>query len=76
MAELDRTEPAAPAITPVALDAETAARYLAYSTAFLKAARRGVCDGPPFVRIGRSIRYLRSDLDDWLQSRRVIARRG
>jgi hypothetical protein len=27
-------------------------------------------DAPPFVRIGHAIRYLPSDLDAWLASRR------
>lgn len=30
--------------------------------------RRLTGDGPPFVRLGRSIRYRVSDLDDWLAS--------
>ncbi len=27
--------------------------------------------GPPYFTVGRSVRYLRSDLDDWLQERRI-----
>jgi predicted DNA-binding transcriptional regulator AlpA len=28
-------------------------------------------EGPPFARIGRSIRYRREDLLDWIESRTV-----
>lgn len=27
--------------------------------------------GPAYLKIGRSVRYLRSDLDDWLRQHRV-----
>ena len=46
-----------------------AARHLRVSRFFLEAARcRG--DGPPFVKIGKSVRYRLSDLDDFMQSHR------
>lgn len=32
------------------------------------AATRG--DGPPFVKVGRSVRYLVSDLRSWIEARR------
>jgi predicted DNA-binding transcriptional regulator AlpA len=28
-------------------------------------------DGPPFVRVGRAIRYRRADLDTWIAQNRV-----
>lgn len=28
-------------------------------------------EGPPFVKVGRSVRYRKSDLDAWLASRTV-----
>ena len=28
-------------------------------------------NGPPYVKIGRSVRYRKSDLDEWLQSQTV-----
>jgi excisionase family DNA binding protein len=44
---------------------EPAAKYLDSSTSTLAKLRlRG--GGPRFCRIGRAIRYRRSDLDDWL----------
>lgn len=35
------------------------------------AAVRG--DGPPFIKIGRSVRYRVSDLRDWIEARRVTS---
>lgn len=29
--------------------------------------------GPPFVRVGRLARYQRSDVDAWIESRRVVS---
>lgn len=46
-----------------------AARYLRVSRFFLEASRcRG--DGPPFVKIGKSVRYRRGDLDEFMRSHR------
>jgi excisionase family DNA binding protein len=43
-----------------------AAKYLKISLSWLAKGRmRG--EGPPFVRLGRSIRYLRSSLVDWMK---------
>ena len=70
-AALTRTPPD---ITPKALPTRDAARYSGYSEDFLRAARLGRCEGPPFVRIGRSIRYLTTDLDLWLEAHRVVLR--
>ena len=38
------------------------------SVSFLRKAREGLSDmdPPPFVKFGRSVRYRRADLDDWL----------
>ena len=45
-----------------------AADFLRVSPSWLAKARmRG--DGPPFVKIGRSIRYRESDLLQWMKSR-------
>jgi hypothetical protein len=49
-----------------------AARYIAMSRSFLRQSRMdGVRDrrtpGPQFLKIGRSVRYLREDLDRWLE---------
>lgn len=50
-----------------------AAQYLNLSASLLKASRlaRPRCDGPPFVRVGRAIRYRTTDLDAWLDARVV-----
>jgi hypothetical protein len=58
------------------VDEVAAAKYIAMSVAFLRAAR---CHGrlghrtppPPHLQLGRAIRYAISDLDAWLAARRV-----
>lgn len=50
---------------PEAITEIEAARYIGMSRSWLAQARmRG--NGPPYIKIGRSVRYLRSDLDAWL----------
>ena len=49
-----------------------ASQYIAMSESFLRQARidgerENRTPGPPFVKIGRSVRYLKQDLDDWLE---------
>ena len=66
-----------PNITPTALTEQDTAVYIAMSRSFLRAARmngnrNGRAPGPPFVKIGRAIRYLRVDLDAWLQEHRQV----
>ena len=68
---MSRATPEQTNIRPAATDTPGAANYTTYSVAHLKAARRGLCDGPPYVRVGRSIRYLIRDLDVWLEQRRI-----
>jgi hypothetical protein len=58
-------------IAPAALNDIDAARYVGLSCGFLRAARVGRCNGPSYIRAGRAVRYLISDLDVWLESRRV-----
>lgn len=53
-----------------------AASYIGMSLSYLQHDRcHGVTgnktQGPTFIRVGRSIRYLKSDLDDWLLKNRV-----
>ena len=56
---------------PRALSENQAANYIGMSRSYLAQSRM---DGnrdkrtpaPPFIKIGRSVRYLREDLDDWL----------
>jgi hypothetical protein len=56
------------------INEEAAAAYIGMSTSYLRISRmRGATkctDAPPFVRIGKSIRYLPQDLDAWLAARR------
>lgn len=59
-----------------ALKEKEAAVYIGMSRSFL---RQGRMNGsrlkrvptPPFIRMGRAIRYLQTDLDAWLQELRV-----
>ncbi len=53
-----------------------AAAYTGMSRSFLRQARmnghlKNRTPGPRYIRIGRSIRYLVDDLDDWLEKFRV-----
>ena len=55
-----------------ALTEQQAAHYLSMSRSFL---RQGRMNGdrenrtptPPYLKIGRSVRYLKADLDTWLE---------
>lgn len=52
-----------------------AARYLGVTVARLQASRLrsgARCDGPPYVLMGHTVRYLVADLDHWLAARRVV----
>lgn len=58
-------------VQPKALTELEAAKYIGMSRSFLAQARMdGTRDNrtpaPPFIKIGRSVRYLREDLDNWL----------
>jgi hypothetical protein len=62
---------------PAALTEREAAKYLAVSSQFLRLSRHygnrpNHAEGPPFIRLGggRSIRYLKDDLDNWLREYR------
>jgi hypothetical protein len=56
------------------LNERDAAEYIGTSVPYLRTSRvRGTSkckDAPPYVRIGKIIRYLPADLDAWLESRR------
>jgi len=61
---------------PEILNETETADYIGMSVAFLRADRcRGVVGnrtpGPAFLRLGRTIRYRREDLDAWLAAHRV-----
>jgi predicted DNA-binding transcriptional regulator AlpA len=58
-----------------------AAHYIGMSESFLRQSRMdGIREnrtpGPPFVKIGRAVRYLVEDLDDWLKQCRQEPRTG
>ncbi|MGE3512697.1 MAG: helix-turn-helix transcriptional regulator [Vicinamibacterales bacterium] len=55
------------------LDEADASNYINYSRAALRVWRRQ-SRGPAFIQVGRSIRYRRGDLDDWLSAHRVETR--
>jgi excisionase family DNA binding protein len=58
--------------TSQTLTNDEAAEYIGYSPSWMRQSRMsGRMDTPPFLRVGgRSIRYLRTDLDRWLEQRR------
>lgn len=65
------TETPAPCVSPAVLSTADAARYIGMSVPWLKLTRNvGDPSGPPFVKVGRAIRYIRADLDDWLEQHR------
>jgi len=54
-----------------------AAQYIGMSISFLRQSRMdGVrtnrAAGPSFIKIGRSVRYKKDDLDAWLNEHRVV----
>ena len=52
------------------IDEKDAARYICMSESWMRISRcKGHPDTPPFIKIGRSVRYRTSDLDNWLESR-------
>ncbi|MDK2849084.1 MAG: hypothetical protein PWP34_2437 [Desulfuromonadales bacterium] len=72
---------AAPTLAPAALQEKDAAEYIGMSVHFLRADRLNGhlpnrTPGPPFLKIGRAIRYRVADLDEWLQERLVDRRRA
>jgi predicted DNA-binding transcriptional regulator AlpA len=59
-----------------ALKEQQASAYIGMSVPYLRTDRmnghrEGRTPGPPFLKIGRTVRYLRTDLDAWLQAHRV-----
>ena len=54
-----------------------AAKYIGMSRGFLaqdrmNGHRKNRTPGPPFIRIGRTIRYLQDDLEQWLRQHRIV----
>ncbi|MBW7996795.1 MAG: helix-turn-helix domain-containing protein [Candidatus Glassbacteria bacterium] len=58
-------------IVPQTLSDRETAFYIGMSSSWLRQSRvTGNPDAPPFIKIGRSVRYLREDLEAWLRSKR------
>ena len=58
------------------LNEPEAAKYICMSRSYLRQARmdgirKNKTPGPPFIRVGRSIRYLKDDLDQWIHKNRI-----
>lgn len=63
-------------MSKITLTEKEAAEYIGMSRSFLRQDRmNGIREkrtpGPKFLKIGRSIRYLKDDLDAWLNQHRV-----
>lgn len=55
------------------LDEEETAYYIGMSRSWLRISRcQGNPDSPPFLKLGRSVRYLKEDLDQWLEKHRFV----
>ena len=60
-------------IQPRLLSEKEASQYICMSRSYLRPARmdgnrENRTPAPPFIKIGRSVRYLREDLDRWMDS--------
>ena len=60
-------------VQPRLLSEKEASQYIFMSRSFLRQARmdgnrENRTPAPPFIKIGRAVRYLREDLDAWLES--------
>ena len=55
------------ATSPVKLNNKQAADYIGVSPSTLNSWRVRNPDGPRFIKVGRSVRYLKNDLDQWLE---------
>ena len=64
-------------INPACFNEYEAADYINMSAPFLRYHRKrgfiaGKAQGPRYIRLGTSIRYLPEDLDEWLRNNRCI----
>ena len=61
-----------PAVIATLLTPKEAAKVLKVSLSWLAKARmRG--DGPPYIKLGRSIRYTEAALQQWMKSRQRLS---
>ncbi len=68
-------------LTSRALNEIETAAYIGMSRAYLRQARMEGQRGnrtpaPPFIKIGRAVRYLREDLDQWLNDQQKLDHLG
>ncbi len=55
------------------LTSPEAAHYIGMSESWMRQSRmRGNPDAPPYLKIGKSVRYLKPDLDTYLQNLRHV----
>lgn len=69
------SKPETTEVQPCTMLDTDAAKYAGVSTSFLRKARMdgdrtNYTPGPPFIRFGRAIRYLKADLDAWIAANR------
>ncbi len=67
--------------SPLLLTEREACSYLGVSRSFLAKSRmngplRGQTPGPPFIKLGRAVRYSIADLDRWVAEHRHLMRGG
>lgn len=65
----------------IVMNEKEASSYIGMSLSYLQHDRcygavANKTPGPVFVKIGKSIRYLKSDLDEWLKQNRVSRNRN
>ena len=76
MPSADIDQPHSPELTsPIPLNETAAAERLGLKVATLRAWRHQG-RGPVFVQLGRAIRYLPADLDEFVRSNRIAATRN
>ncbi len=60
-------------VTSPTLTSPEAANYVGMSDSWLRQSRmRGNPDAPPYIKIGKAVRYLKADLDAWLEKLRHV----
>ena len=68
-----REERMAHEVNSPTLTSPEAANYVGMSDSWLRQSRmRGNPDAPPYIKIGKAVRYLRADLDAWLEKLRHV----
>lgn len=59
-------------IEPAVVDEHGAAKFIGCSVSWLRNNRRSP-DTPPFLKIGKSVRYRIETLNEWLKEQEVIS---